>query len=108
MRLLVSEEFYRTVVAIRQVLRAVNKTTVGRSLSCLAPNLGVDSSEFLPPFVPVAEYDFESSPPWRNHSLVSSGFQLSRGGHWISREALNLARAQLADLLSLYEEPADD
>lgn len=52
-RLLVSEEFYRQAVSSRQVLRAVSKTTVARALSCMAGNLGLDSSELLPPFVPV-------------------------------------------------------
>ena len=52
-RLLVSEEFYLEAVSSRQVLRAVSKTTVAQALSCMAGNLGLDSSELLPPFIPL-------------------------------------------------------
>jgi len=60
------------------------------------------------PVVLVGEYDFQNSPPWREPSLVESGFELSRNGYWLSREALNLARAQLADLLGPDDVATDD
>lgn len=52
-RLTESEEYYREVVASRQVLRAPRRLTVADSTICMAGNLGLDHSLLLPPFVPV-------------------------------------------------------
>jgi len=42
----------------------------------------------------VGEYAHEETPPWKEPSLVESGFELSREGAWLARKALELADGQ--------------
>jgi hypothetical protein len=52
-RLLRSERVYRHALARQQVLRAATRPTVSDGSFCMAPNLGLDNRELLPPFTPV-------------------------------------------------------
>ena len=42
----------------------------------------------------LGDYPHGEVPPWREPSLVESGFSLSRSGHWLSQSALELGAAK--------------
>jgi len=52
-RLLRSEGGYRHGLAHQQILRAVTGATICEGAFCMAPNLGLDNRQLLPPFLPV-------------------------------------------------------
>jgi hypothetical protein len=52
-RFLASEAIYRRTLADRQVVRAVTRPTICETAFCMAPNLGLDNRDLLPPFLPV-------------------------------------------------------
>jgi hypothetical protein len=52
-RLLAGEESYRRVLEQQQIFRAVTGATICEGAFCMAPNLGLDNRQLLPPFMPV-------------------------------------------------------
>lgn len=52
-RLLASEATYRAASIGREVFRAVPRPTVGEVTLCMAPAIGLDNRDLLPPFFPV-------------------------------------------------------
>jgi hypothetical protein len=52
-RLLRSERDYRSALACHKILRAAPRATVCDGGFCMAPNLGLDNRQLLPPFMPV-------------------------------------------------------
>ena len=52
------------------------------------------------PVVILGEYPHGETPPWREASLLRSGFELSRAGLWLTQAAMELAGAEWSRISS--------
>ena len=52
------------------------------------------------PVIILGEYPHGETPPWRETSLLQSGFELSRAGLWLTKAAMELAGAEWSRISS--------